>query len=273
MGKTIIIGIIVAAAVFALTNLGIFNRGAADNPGFKVVEATSKASEQAGHLIKVFDSVNPYSVPVPPPGGASPQDASASNSEDTEETGNINIITSPADTAVKDAYNWMVYYANSSGVDSNHKYIESANVLRDEWTPRYKQARTEYNKLNHRVEFTKNTAEEYFGIQKNLTSQIQDATTKEQMRENDRKEIEAYQIWATQADKTVLKAYELMQDLEDMDIIIAKLNLSAHFAALNSSAQALPASMAELHQELNYFRQASQDINNTFGFNQAAAAP
>ena len=263
MGRLIVIGVIAAALVFALTNLGLFNRGDSDNPGFRVAEASSNASAHAGKLIRVFDSVNPHSVPVNPPGpgsDAAPNPGGGAGAIIPE-------IVSPADTAVKDAYNWMVYYANQSAVDSQHKYIEAASALKNEWEPRYNAARQEYNKLNHQVEFSKKTADEYFGIQRGLTDEIQDAEVQSQLRESDRLESDVYDRWAEQADKTVLMAYEIMQDLEDMDVIIAKTNLSAHFAALNSSVQTLPASMTALHEELNYFRQASQDINATFGFN------
>lgn len=264
MGKLIVIGIIAAVAVFAITNMSSLNFGGSDNAGLKVAEATNSASAQAGKLIGVFDAVNPHSVPVNPPqttSGAAPNTASDAS---PNTGGSIPEIVSPADTAVKDAYNWMVYYATESGVDSQHKYIEAANTLKEEWSPRYKSARVEYNKLSHHVEFSKKTAEEYFAIQRGLTDQIQNPESRAKSREADQMEIEVYQKWAEQADKTVLMAYKIMQDLEDMDVIIAKTNLSAHFAALNSSAQTLPASMTALHEELNYFRQASQDINATF---------
>lgn len=270
MAKVIVIGLIAAIAVFAITNAGLLNRGTTDNPGFKVAEATSKTSAQAGRLIQVFDSVNPHSAPVSAPGGTTtsnpPQEPSSEGNAGTTD------YVSPADTAVKDAYGWMVYYANESGVDSQNEYIKAASTLREEWEPRYRLARSEYNKLNHQVEYAKKTADEYFDVQAELTNQIQDQALKDQLRKSDLQEKEVYRSWAEQADKTVLKAYEIMQDLEDMDVIIAKTNLSAHFAALNSSAQTLPASMKALHEELDYFRQASQDINSTFGFSPADAA-
>ena len=271
MGRVIFIGIIVAAAVFLLTNMGLLNRGDSDNPGLKVAEATTNASAQAGKLISVFDSVNPHSIPVSPPGATSGAASNESSEPADDANGNIPENASPADTAVKDAYSWMLYYANQSGVDSQHKYIEAASALREEWAPRYKAARAEYNKLNHQVEFSKETANEYFATQKGLTDQIQNPDLKSQLRESDRQEREVYTKWAEQADRTVLMAYKIMQDLEDMDVIIAKTNLSAHFAALNSSAQTLPTSMMALHEELDYFRQASQDINATFGFNPSEA--
>ena len=266
MGRIIIIGIIVAAIVFALANpgllTGLLNRGDSDNLGFKVAEASSNASDQAEKLIKVFDSVNPHSVPVPPPSTGATTTPAPSNGA----SGSSAEIVSPADTAVKDAYNWMVFYANESGVDSQNKFIEAANTLREEWEPRYKAARLEYNNLNEQVEVSKNTADEYFGVQQGLTEQIQNPSVKAQYRESDRLEREVFRKWAEQADKTVLMAYEIMQDLEDMNVVIAKTNLSAHFATLNLSTQALPTSMLALHEELDHFRQASQEINATFGF-------
>ena len=239
MGRLIVIGVIAAALVFALTNLGLFNRGNSDNPGFRVAEASSNASAHAGKLIRVFDSVNPHSVPVNPPGPGS--DAAPNPAGDVG--ANIPEIVSPADTAVKDAYNWMVYYANQSAVDSQHKYIEAASALKNEWEPRYNAARQEYNKLNHQVEFSKKTADEYFAIQRGLTDEIQDAEVQSQLRESDRLESDVYDRWAEQADKTVLM--EIMQDLEDMDVIMQK-QICRHTCRTKLECANLPASMTAL---------------------------
>ena len=57
-----------------------------------------------------------------------------------------------------------------------------------------------------------------------------------------------------------------MQDFQDMDVIIAKTNLSSHFATLNLSSQSHNTSMNALHEELDHFCQASQEINATFGY-------
>ena len=269
MGRFILGGVVVAVLVFAFANPGFFTGllggGEPDNLGLKVAEASSDASDQAEKLISVFDSVNPHSDTLNAPGGnseATPAPSAGSN-------GNSPEAANSPDTAVKDAYNWMVYYASQTGVDSQSNFIAAADSLREEWEPRYKSARAEYNKLNEQVEASKETAGEYFNVQRGLTDQIQDPSVKAQYRASDQLEREVFRKWAEQADKTVLKAYEIMQDLEDMDVIIAKTNLSAHFATLNLSTQTLPTSMLALHEELDHFRQASQEINATFGFDPA----
>ena len=269
VGRFILGGIVVSIIVFAFANsgclTGFLDGGNSDNLGLKVAEASSDASAQAEKLISVFDSVNPHSDTLRAAGGNS--DASPVPSDGV--SGNNSEIAGSSDTAVKDAYNWMVYYATQTGVDSQSNFIAAAESLKEEWEPRYKSARAEYNKLNEQVEASKNTAEEYFTVQKGLTDQIQDPSLKAQYQASDQMEKAVFTKWAEQADRTVLKAYEIMQDLEDMDVIIAKTNLSAHFATLNLSTQTLPTSMLALHEELDHFRQASQEINATFGFDPA----
>ncbi len=269
MGRFILGGVVVAVLVFVFANSGCFtgflDGGRSDNLGLKVAEASSDASAQAEKLIGVFDSVNPHSDTLNAPSG----NTEASPVPSGGASGNNSEIASSSDTAVKDAYNWMVYYASQTGVDSQSNFIAAADSLREEWEPRYKSARAEYNKLNEQVEASKETAEEYFTVQRGLTDQIQDTALKAQYRASDQVEREVFRKWAEQADKTVLKAYEIMQDLEDMDVIIAKTNLSAHFATLNLSTQTLPTSMLALHEELDHFRRASQEINATFGFDPA----
>lgn len=269
MGRFILGGVVVAVIVFAFANSGcspgLLNVGDSNNLGLKVAEASSNASAQADKLIGVFDSVNPHSTPLNTLGGSNGATPIPSGGT----SGNSSESASPSDTAVKDAYNWMVYYASQTGVDSQSNFIAAADSLRKEWEPRYKSARAEYNKLNEQVEASKNTAEEYFTVQRGLTDQLHEPSVKAQYRASDQLEREVFRKWAEQADKTVLVAYEIMLDLEDMDVIIAKTNLSAHFATLNLSTQALPTSMLALHEELDHFRQASQEINATFGFNPA----
>ena len=268
MARIIVIGVIVTIAVFVITNLGLFNRGDADNPGQRLVEATTQTNNQAGRLAEVFNSVNPHSeVPAD-----TPTDGSGTTDDDDVEDRGTTAASSPTDTAVRDAYSWMVYYANQSGVDSQQEYIKAAGLLREEWEPRYRSAREEYNKLQHQVDFTRKSADEYFSVQSDLTARIKDSELKLQMEKIDREERGVYRTWEERADSTVRVAANLMQDLEDMDVVIAKTNLSAHFAALTSSTQTLPANMKALHEELEYFRQATQDIHATFGIGPASQA-
>ena len=52
-----------------------------------------------------------------------------------------------------------------------------------------------------------------------------------------------------------------------MNIIIAKLELSANFAVLYQDFQELPASILSLHSEIGRFRLESRRISQTFGLN------
>ena len=56
-----------------------------------------------------------------------------------------------------------------------------------------------------------------------------------------------------------------MVELHDMNIIITKQSLSAHFAALYEDFQTIPPAITLLHQELDRFRQESDRIQLTFG--------
>ena len=56
-----------------------------------------------------------------------------------------------------------------------------------------------------------------------------------------------------------------MLDLHDMNVIITKQRLSAHFAALYEDFQEIPPAITLLHEELDRFRQESEKIQQTFG--------
>ena len=55
-----------------------------------------------------------------------------------------------------------------------------------------------------------------------------------------------------------------MRHLKDIDAIIQKQNLSAHFLALRESLNSLPASVSNLHAQVELFHMESMAIQSTF---------
>ena len=78
-------------------------------------------------------------------------------------------------------------------------------------------------------------------------------------------EREVYLNWRAQAHSTLARARLIKQDLDDLNVLITKLELSANFAALYQDFQELPTSLLTLHAEIDKFREESEMINQTFG--------
>ena len=74
-----------------------------------------------------------------------------------------------------------------------------------------------------------------------------------------------YLNWRAQAHSTLARARLIKQDLDDLNVVITKLELSANFAALYQDFQELPTSLLTLHAEIDRFREESEVINQTFG--------
>ena len=102
-------------------------------------------------------------------------------------------------------------------------------------------------------------------MQQDLTVQIASPKDRRRAEAVDASEREVYLDWRDQAFKTLGQAKLIMLDLHDMNIIITKQSLSAHFAALYEEFQTIPPAITMLHEELARFREESEKIQQTFG--------
>ena len=278
--------------------------GGTVTPGQRVYQSVANANNQASELAFAFDSMNmnPAGSTVShnqragnlPARANSEADAepeiaepattvdSACELTDEEILGTVPELTTEGDSGnaagqsekvtqpandnvnIAQAYKLMETYA-AMGTVCNDKYVKASELLQQDWDAQYKVVRDEYNNFHDMVELAKNSAEEYFAVQRNLTNDIKNVELQQEQRRNDLREIELFEEWKGQADNTVLAAYRLMDDIEDMRIVIQKAALSAHFAALNKQALILPESLTALHSQLGLFHDRSQEIRQAFG--------
>ena len=112
------------------------------------------------------------------------------------------------------------------------EYIQAVEQLQRAWTPRYKRANDEFKRFARRIDHSDAMAQEYFLVQQNLTVLISSPKDRRRAEVVDATEREVYLDWRDQAFKTLGQAKMIMLDLHDMNIIITKQSLSAHFAAL-----------------------------------------
>ena len=145
------------------------------------------------------------------------------------------------------------------------EYIQAVEQLQRAWTPRYKRANDEFKRFARRIDHSDAMAQEYFLVQQNLTVLISSPKDRRRAEAIDGTEREVYLDWRDQAFKTLGQAKLIMLDLHDMNIIITKQSLSAHFAALYEEFQTIPPAITMLHEELARFREESEKIQQTFG--------
>ena len=226
-----------AAALFVLYN--VVPRGGDDaideNNAYRLmVEATNAASEQAYTLGTLFESMSLLS------GGETTSDA-------------------------QKAYRLLKQYSEQGDVE-NGKFAQAARDLREAWEPLYVQTHKEYKELNARIELAKSAFTDYFEQNSALASAINDPEFRKRMRESDLSEQEMFDSWAMQADNIAALAYDIMQDMQDVDLYIARTNLSAHFAAQNATGR-MTTSLKQLDIEIQRlqigdFRAATDELNS-----------
>lgn len=276
------IGIMAALAIaLGLGYMVATSNGAAveDNLGLQTVKATERASEQVGVMVGTFAKMSPVSPadattaigddqpPVvdaqetnPEPGGAtvSTRDESA----DTATEGFAPKADSPHSSEVQQAFALMQKYSEEGNLDSD-AYVMAARQLKDSWTPLFEQAHRDYEEMNVRITLAKATADEYFAQQRGLTDTINDPEFRAELVASDLAQHKAFTDWSVKADGLAEAAYNMMRDMEDVDVFIAKANLSAHFVALQKSTSALPVSMTALNEQLEQFRTATYDLTQS----------
>ena len=286
--------VLAVVAMFVLYNVVPKGNDAVDenNPGKLTVEAANAAAGQAGAVMELFREMNPTggkahastaNASLAANGGASvggagstldkaadngaPASSQTGGEAETPPEAEPDIWPSDAyisetTSDVQKAYELMKQYSEQGGVE-NDKLVQAARDLREAWEPLYVQAHKDYKVLNTRIELAKSTSTDYFAQQSALTDNINDPDLLKRMRQSDLREQEIFDAWVAKADDIAALAYDVMRDMEDVDTYIAKTNLSAHFAALQSATGSLPISLGQLELQLEDFVTATDELNAT----------
>ena len=258
--------------------------GGGPNEATRLVEATSRTNNKAESLNDSFTDVIP---PAPPPRnlGTSPSaQAFAAPTLGTAPGGSFAQGTGgqpgvppvsptpdpyaayehPSEHAVRDAMEYLSKLQTELE-PSRTEYIQAVEQLQRTWTPRYQRAVGEYKRFAYRIDHADAMAAEYFQVQQTLTSQISSPQERQRAEMIDATEHMVYLNWREQAYRTLGQAQVIMVELHDMNVIITKQSLSAHFASLYEEFHTIPPAITLLHQELTRFRAESERIQETFG--------
>ena len=264
--------------------------GNGPNEATKLVEATDRTNNKAESLNDSFTDVIPPAPRQPAyspvntigriPQGALPGTAGTSqetlNGQPGTQAGNTGEpepsptpdkyapYEQPSEHAVRDA----IEYLNKLQTElepTQTQYIMAVEQLQMAWAPRYERAVDEYKRFAYRIDHADRMAQDYFKVQEKLTAQIVNQEDRNRAKEIDIRERQVYHDWRGQAYKTLGQAQLIMYDLNDMNVIITKQRLSAHFAALYEDFQTIPPAISLLHEELARFREESDRIQQTFG--------
>ena len=259
--------------------------GKKPNEATRLVEATERTNNKAESLNRSFTDVIPpapvretYRPPSPAPGAQAPgtqateaagTSSTDSGPQDPNQEGPVPTPTPdpyehPSEHAVRDAMEFL-NRLQTEMEPTQTEYIQAVEQLQRAWTPRYKRANDEFKRFARRIDHSDAMAQEYFLVQQNLTVLISSPKDRRRAEAIDGTEREVYLDWRDQAFKTLGQAKLIMLDLHDMNIIITKQSLSAHFAALYEEFQTIPPAITMLHEELARFREESEKIQQTFG--------
>lgn len=230
-----------------------------DNQATKLVEATDRTNHQAGDLGDSYTSIVPLTDEEGNPVDEAEQLEENQLDEKYEE------YASQAEHEVRDAMEFLHRLQTEAGPVPQTEYIAAVRELKSAWSPRYKRAADDYKVFAYRIHHAESMAREYFEFQARLTRQIVNPEQRRQAELQDYQEQEVYLQWRTQAHTTLSRATLIKQDLDDLNIVITKLELSANFAALYQDFRELPPSLLTLHAEIDKFRDETRRINQTFG--------
>lgn len=139
-------------------------------------------------------------------------------------------------------------------------YVRRIENLMDRWGPRYAAAVDDVARFEHRFNAAQDRLEEYFTQQAELTESINDPVLRAELRNRDNEERYAYSRWTAQAHSILAQALSMRRDLEDMDALIRKQQLTVSMLTEFRELTAIPSSVKSLHSSLSAFRQQSNEL-------------
>ena len=139
-------------------------------------------------------------------------------------------------------------------------YVRRIDNLMSRWGPRYSAAVDDIAKFEHRFYTTQDRLEEYFRQQADLTQSINDLSLRAELQNRDYEERQAYSRWMNQAHSILAQALRMRKDLDDMDAVIRKQQLTVSMLTEFHELGVIPNSVRSLHESLSVFRQQSDEL-------------
>lgn len=301
IGLIVLAVALTAAAAIPLIG-GFF--GDDSNEATRLVEATERTQEKAQAVSRSYNDVIPpvpppaqktvQQKPVNRPGlfggqrtpstalAANPTPETGASSHRpvvNPDTGEVTLIQtdaegtpvveptpelSPGEHAVADA---MIFLAEVQAQfnPGSTEYIRAVEQLKGAWAPRYARASEEFKRFEQRVRHAEEMGYDYLEIQQRLTENIQNPERRFRHEERDILEQDMVLNWINQANGVLSQARAIKADLDDMNLEITKLELSATFAAVYEGFMRMPIAISLLNRELARFEIETDRIYATFG--------
>lgn len=258
LASTVGIGVPLLSSVF----------GGGDNEATRLVEAADRTQNKAEAVGASYSSVippAPQSIPLPArtaPTGQPSGSAGGVAPATVEPTSTIELT--PGEHAVRDAMEFL-NRVHTELNPTETEYIRAVERLKRAWAPRYARAVDEFRRFGVRVAHAEEMAFEYLEIQQRLTQNINNPETRETFERRDAIEQRVVLDWINQANEILTQARVIKADLDDMNISITKLELSATFSAVYEGFLRMPIAITMLNGELGRFQEESDKIYQTFG--------
>ena len=238
--------------------------GGSGNEATRLVEAADRTQNKAQSLSRSYNDVIPpqdslFASLVNPGGGSGGQIRGTAEDEPTPAP-----TLTPSEHAVKDAMDFL-NQVQQELEPGDTEYLRAVNQLKAAWDPRYAEAADEFRRFKRRVEYAREMSAEYVEIQERLTANVSDRQVRERLRETDALERQLIAEWMAQANGVLAQAEAIKVNLDDMNIQITKLELSATFASVYEGFNRLPLALTSLNDELDIFERETERIYQTFG--------
>ena len=274
--------IAVAAAVLLAIGIPVVSSFGSDNEASRLVEAAERTQDKADSVSRSYNDVippAPKDATVEPDGNAgrgenpealeqpapTPASTLTSGEHTVQETADFPApAVAPGEHPVQDAMNFLATIDAEFG-PQHTEYVMAVNRLKRAWSPRYARAVDEFNRFEGRVEHARDMAYNYLEIQQRLTQEVRDRGLRRTHEERDAQEQILILEWMNQADNVLEDARAIKFRLDDMNVSITKLELSATFAAVYEGFHEMPLAITLLNEELDKFHQESELIYQTFG--------
>ncbi len=242
--------------------------GGDENAATRLVEAADRTQLKAHTLSRSYNEVIPPTVsPFAALAGGrddEPEGNTTGESDEEEPTPTIPYTPTPAEHAVKDAMEFL-NRAQDELEPGSTEYLRAVNQLKAVWDPRYTRATEEFRRFKYRVDHAGEMSSEYLETQERLTGNISDPEVRARMEQVDALERELLFEWMGQARAVLGQAEAIKRNLDDMNIRITKLELSATFASVYEGFHSMPVALTALNDELLRFEQETDRIYEVFG--------
>ena len=139
-------------------------------------------------------------------------------------------------------------------------YVVRIEDITGRWRPAYSAAKADIERFEHRFRTAEDRLSEYFDEQRELTGSVSDPALRAELRLRDSEERRAYTRWTEEGRKLLNRALAIERELDDMDVVIRKQQLTVSMLSEYSRASSIPSSAQSLHGALGEFRLQSDEL-------------